>query len=412
MSFESSYSCRDLVLNLLFEDWPLSAKEIFEKVKKSSNKTVSYQAIHKVLKVLLEEQILLFKDMKYSVDPRWVKQMKKQYSNIESKLLKKENSFDSSKVLSFENANLSLVYTVLSTIEQGLEFISTKERDVLDYEYVFDASVMFKMKDFFNNPILNKNIKKQLSEFRTMLEENKVETDSEIQWNFESDEPVFNTFLVSAYMTPSFLGHKHITKSVNFLINNQRADGSWFERKNKKKSHYHSAISVTSNILWVLRNFGGNSIVVKNSIKKAVKFLEDNRIKSGKNKGFWLHEVDSAGPDWIYPTYIVLYELGQHNKSYLEKYDKQVKAIFDLQDISEGCWHLMYYGRDEKIVGTYMGLALLIDSVGDIYSDKVIKGLVYICNNATPSGKIGKHPNVTAIGLHRLIGWLKAASYL
>jgi hypothetical protein len=89
-----------------------------------------------------------------------------------------------------------------------------------------------------------------------------------------------------------------------------------------------------------------------------------------------------------------------------------VNALFELQDKNEGSWHLMYYGRDEKIVGTYMGLALLIDSVKDLFSERVINGLLFICNNATPSGKIGKHPNVTAIGLHRLIGWLKAASYL
>ena len=301
---------------------------------------------------------------------------------------------------------------MLSTIERGLGFISTKERDVLDYEYVFDASVMFKMKDFFKNPILNENIKKQLDNFRILLEENKVETESELTWNFESDEPVFNTFLVSAYMTPNFLGQKYLKKNITFFINNQRLDGSWFEKMNKQKSHYHSAISVTANVLWVLRNFGGNSKKITDSIKKAIDFLEKSRIKTGKHKGFWGDENDSTGSDFIYPTYIVLYELGQHDKSYLEKYKKQVNALFDLQDKKEGSWHLMYYGKDEKIVGTYTGLALLIDSVKDVFSDRVINGLLFICDNTTPSGKIGKHANVTAIGLHRLIGWLKAASYL
>ena len=122
--------------------------------------------------------------------------------------------------------------------------------------------------------------------------------------------------------------------------------------------------------------------------------------------------METSGSDFIYPTYIVLYELGQHNKGYLKKYKTQLNRIIKLQDEHDGSWHLMYYGRDEKIVGTYLGLALLIDSVEDIFSDTVIKGLLFICNSATPSGKIGKHPNVTAIGLHRLIGWLKAASYL
>lgn len=364
-----------------------------------------------MLKTMLEEKVLIYNNKKYCIDLDWIKQMKLHYSNLEKKLSKNTCIFDNKDNLCFENINLSIIYDVLSVIEKGLEFISTKERDGLDYEFVFDASVMFKMKNFFKNPILNKNIKQQLRLFKNLMEKNKFENQSEVYWNFKTNKKIFGTFLMTAFMTPNFLGNKYVKKATTFLINTQKSDGSWFEGKINDNTHYNSPISLTANVLWVLRMFGSNSDKINNSIPKAVKFLENNRITKGKDKGFWKHSFGTTEPDIIYPTYITLYELGQHNKNYLKKYKKQLDFLLSMQD-KKGCWPMLYFGKDEKIVGTYMGLALLVDSIGDLFSERTIKGIMYICRNATPSGKIGKHANVTAMGLHRLIWWLKKTSYL
>ena len=47
---------KDLIILLLAEQWPLTARKIYYLVKKS--KTITYQAVHKTLQHLLREEIV------------------------------------------------------------------------------------------------------------------------------------------------------------------------------------------------------------------------------------------------------------------------------------------------------------------------------------------------------------------
>ena len=69
-------SSRDFVVRALSEEWPLSAKEIFNRVSKESNKELSYQAIHKVLVSLTDEKILVKQNGKYLINLSWVEDSK------------------------------------------------------------------------------------------------------------------------------------------------------------------------------------------------------------------------------------------------------------------------------------------------------------------------------------------------
>jgi predicted transcriptional regulator len=63
---------KDLILSVLTQEWPLSAKEIFLKVQKESSKEVSYQAIHKLLNLLVDEKVILKNENKYLINCSWV----------------------------------------------------------------------------------------------------------------------------------------------------------------------------------------------------------------------------------------------------------------------------------------------------------------------------------------------------
>ncbi len=79
-------SSRELILGVLFEEWPLSAKEIYSRVSKKANKEVSYQAIHKLLLSLLDEGIIVKGEGKYFVSLDWITNTKELLSKIEVNL--------------------------------------------------------------------------------------------------------------------------------------------------------------------------------------------------------------------------------------------------------------------------------------------------------------------------------------
>ena len=77
-------STRDLVIEILSKDWPLSPKSIYNRVKKQNLKQITYQAVFKVIKKMQEEAILDKNGGKYSIDLSWIAQSKEFFDQIES----------------------------------------------------------------------------------------------------------------------------------------------------------------------------------------------------------------------------------------------------------------------------------------------------------------------------------------
>lgn len=89
-------STKDLIFNVLFEEWPLSAREIHVRVKKISSKNISYQAVHKLLLNLVELNVLLRDNNKYFFNKFWVE------NNVVFLTKLKKNLDIGSKVFNFE----------------------------------------------------------------------------------------------------------------------------------------------------------------------------------------------------------------------------------------------------------------------------------------------------------------------
>lgn len=73
-------SCvKSSVLDTVFDTAPVTAKKIYFKIKK--NHVVSYQYVHKLLKQLTEEEILLKEHLEYKINPSWVIALKSKFKN-------------------------------------------------------------------------------------------------------------------------------------------------------------------------------------------------------------------------------------------------------------------------------------------------------------------------------------------
>lgn len=72
-------STRDVIIHTLVEEWPLSIKQLYLRIK--GERPISYHAIYKIVKQLEEEGVLVEKSYAYSISNEWVNHVK-DFSNI------------------------------------------------------------------------------------------------------------------------------------------------------------------------------------------------------------------------------------------------------------------------------------------------------------------------------------------
>lgn len=83
-------STRDLIISILGDQWPLSAKEISTRLGKKSDAQVSYQAVHKLLAQLCEEKVLEKSAGRYQLAKAWIADVKQFITSLENKYESKE----------------------------------------------------------------------------------------------------------------------------------------------------------------------------------------------------------------------------------------------------------------------------------------------------------------------------------
>lgn len=69
-------STKGIIIDILSEEWPLSARIIWNKIKKNYSKSLTYQAVYKLIQKMLSENILIKKENKYYLNPLWIKESK------------------------------------------------------------------------------------------------------------------------------------------------------------------------------------------------------------------------------------------------------------------------------------------------------------------------------------------------
>lgn len=78
-------STKGIIIEILVEEWPLSARVITNRLRKKYAKSITYQAVHKTIIKMLEEGTLIKEDKKYSLDSRWIMDSKEFFDYVEKK---------------------------------------------------------------------------------------------------------------------------------------------------------------------------------------------------------------------------------------------------------------------------------------------------------------------------------------
>ncbi len=99
-----SASTKDLIISILSEEWPLTARSLCSKLQREGSASLSYQAVHKSLLGLEREKIVEKIGKGYQIDLDWLNNLRKfSDKTIESYKLDKTSDFDGGKVLDFYN---------------------------------------------------------------------------------------------------------------------------------------------------------------------------------------------------------------------------------------------------------------------------------------------------------------------
>lgn len=79
-------SVKDDIFTILSEEPHLSAKEIHARIKRRQGKDVTYQAVHKVLLQLINQNVIIKYGSKYSINPEWVGQLSQFSKQLEHRV--------------------------------------------------------------------------------------------------------------------------------------------------------------------------------------------------------------------------------------------------------------------------------------------------------------------------------------
>ncbi|MFH1664049.1 MAG: hypothetical protein ABH986_04560, partial [archaeon] len=78
----------DFIIEILSNTWPLTTKQIFNKLKRNYGVNVTYQAIHKHVKEMLEQKMLSKDGNKLVINYSWVKKLSAYSKNLEESMEK------------------------------------------------------------------------------------------------------------------------------------------------------------------------------------------------------------------------------------------------------------------------------------------------------------------------------------
>ena len=74
------------IIDLLSNNNPLTAKQIYSKLQRQYSLASTYQAVHKTLKQMLEESVLIKEKTTYSLNPEWVDNYKRNAEQLSEKI--------------------------------------------------------------------------------------------------------------------------------------------------------------------------------------------------------------------------------------------------------------------------------------------------------------------------------------
>ena len=115
---------KDCIISILSNEWPLTGKKIYNIIRKQYELPVTYQAVHKTLKKLIEDEVLVKTGKDYKLNEEWIQQLKEFGSKLETSYSNKQEIPSAESIFSKQYTSFSV-----STVTDLYGFII----DVLDY---------------------------------------------------------------------------------------------------------------------------------------------------------------------------------------------------------------------------------------------------------------------------------------
>lgn len=94
---------KDTVIQILADENLLSMQEVFTRFKKQATKTISYQAVHKLLKQLESEGVVDKMGSQYRLRPEWILEMEKFVEQMKTMQNQTNTKMEKPQIRTFEN---------------------------------------------------------------------------------------------------------------------------------------------------------------------------------------------------------------------------------------------------------------------------------------------------------------------
>ncbi len=117
---------KDLIIDILSFDWPLTLSQIHRKITKDYRHSTSYQATYKALVELISENVLLKQDKKYQININWVEKLKEFSTHIENNYKNNEKIPLMEGVLKIKTENNVTILTFNSLLELDKMWLNIK----------------------------------------------------------------------------------------------------------------------------------------------------------------------------------------------------------------------------------------------------------------------------------------------
>ncbi len=150
-------STRDEIIKLLSEKWPLTTKQIYIELTKKNRRTITYQAIHKILTQLKIETTLKKTENRWGLDTNWLQEKSQFFTNTSYKYSNKKNRysfdphFNGTQTFEFDNITALSVETAKLLSDDSLQQNNTPFHCILEYgwwtlKFRFeDVELLYKM---------------------------------------------------------------------------------------------------------------------------------------------------------------------------------------------------------------------------------------------------------------------------
>jgi len=122
---------RDAIVNVLSFQWPQSINSILSNVNKNYSLDVSYQAIHKTLQELMQQNVVVKEGKNYLLSSEWIKQLKNFSISLEKNYLLNKNAFLNIGPMQSASFKLETVAEVDDFLFQLFEFHKSNEKEIL-----------------------------------------------------------------------------------------------------------------------------------------------------------------------------------------------------------------------------------------------------------------------------------------